>query len=170
MPRVRHNSRDGIAVPTVRRMSRAFWRALQRLLTFEVLHRLGADTKVVYEASISLRPLLVFLNTQQIGRVNGDQNPATVVAAKDFAADFRDGDTAAKDAARGRDAKSYDDDGLHNRALPIEPPAAPVDFIGVGALVKPALAALLEFEMFYCVSDKDPVAIEPGVCDRAIEQ
>jgi hypothetical protein len=114
-------------------------------------------------------PLVVSLNTQQIGGVYRDQNTAPVVAFKNFAADFRDRHASAKDAARGRGAESDDDGGLDDRAFLIEPPAAAVDFIGVGALVKPAFAALHEFEMFHRVGDEDADAIEPGVCDCPIE-
>jgi len=54
-------------------------------------------------------------------------------------------------------------------ALPIKPPSAALDFPGVGAFMKPPLAALLELEVFDSIGDKDLEAVKTGIRNGAIE-
>src|SRR5262249_44809892 len=90
---------------------------------------------------------------------------AAVRCGEYLATDLRDGDDLAHQAARGARAQRDDDARSDDRLLEVDPPAAALDLGGIRPLVQPPLAALLEFEVLYCIGHENALAREPGIGD-----
>src|SRR5262245_11718185 len=86
-----------------------------------------------------------------------------------LSAQLGDGDRTAEQTARRRSAERDDGHRLHERAFEIEPNLAALDFVGVGTLVQPALAAHLVLEMLHGVGDEHLRAGNSLLCQRAAE-
>jgi hypothetical protein len=132
----------------------------------------GTDTQVFDKSLIGLNLLsriIVILDAKQIGGVNGDKYAAVALPLQDFAANLGDRDGPSQHPAGGCGAERYDQIGVDDRTLLVEPPAAALDLVNVGALVETTLSALLELEVFDSVGDEDFDAINPRICDRAIK-
>src|SRR5262249_54871192 len=108
-------------------------------------------------------------DTQQIGWGNRDEKAGTVLALDHVAARLRNNHRAFEQAAGGGRAERNDQFGLDDGALPVEPPTAAFDLIDVRLLMKPALPARLEFEVFHRIGDENRGAVETRVYDGAVE-
>src|SRR5262249_34277264 len=86
-----------------------------------------------------------------------------------LSAQLGDGDRTAEQTARRRGAERDDGRRLHERAFEIEPNLAALDFVGVGTLVQPALAAHLMLEMLHRIGNENLRARNSRLCQRAVE-
>ena len=132
----------------------------------------GADTQVFHKSLIGLNflnSIIAVLDAKQIGRVNGDKHAAVALPLQDFAANLGDCDGPSQHPAGGCGAERHDQIGVDDRTLLVEPPAAALDLVSVGALVEATLSALFELEVFDRIGDEDFDAIKPRICDRPIK-
>jgi hypothetical protein len=133
---------------------------------------IGADSEVPHKPVPSLRLLGlsgVALDAEQVGWMDGDKHVDAARRGKDFTANLGKGDGSAQHATRRGDAKGYDEIGPYEGSLLIEPPPATINLVGVRALVQPAFATHLEFEVLDRVGDEDPDLVKAGLSDRAVE-
>src|SRR3954447_21260022 len=101
--------------------------------------------------------------------MDGDKGGHAIRQLMRFAAQARDRDNAAEQAARRRRAERDDGGWLHQRALLVEPPAASLDLIGIRALVQAPLAALLKLEMLHRIGDEGLIAGNAGRRQRLVQ-
>jgi hypothetical protein len=115
-------------------------------------------------------PFLSVLEAKERGRVNRDQHPKAASEIERRAAVALDGDRASDHALRR--GRSESDDELRPYRLDFagEPPFANLDLAGVRALVQPALAARLKFEMLDRVGHVDSPPIDAGILERLIQE
>src|SRR5215204_5349526 len=98
-----------------------------------------------------------------------DKRFGAVIERKGLSANLRNDDRTSEHAARGGRTKSNDDCRLHNRALQILPPAAPLDLKGIRPLVQSPLATDFVFKMLDSVGEKNSLALDPGFFERPIQ-
>src|SRR4029077_3903981 len=122
------------------------------------------------EARIFPIAILLLAKPQKIGRVDGDQHSRSIrTERQELAAGSLDRHRPSGKGTRGGRTERHDELRLDDLELSRNPPAANLDLAGVRALVKAALAALLELEMLHRIGDIDIRSFDSGFGERTIE-
>src|SRR6266511_1860535 len=125
--------------------------------------------KIGYEVLVFSLFVRLVLDPQQPRWVDRDKSCGAVLKRVRLPAHPGDGDDTPEQAARSGGAQRNDRRGPHDRALLDEPPLAPIDLIGVRALVETPLAAHFVLEVLHRVGDESIGAGNAGFFQRRIQ-
>ena len=121
------------------------------------------------EAGVFLGLFRFVGQAQQIAGVDGDPSLAAVGEGDRFATFAADRDRPAQYGTCGGGAEGDRDARADEHLFLFDPPAAGLDFAGVGFGVDAALAALFELEVLHRIGDVDAGAVDLGFGDGAVE-